>query len=166
MIFSKYTEFNIFLRKPPMFIWAWKIQFWDFFHENLHACIVFMYKNKNNFFLEIFRFWKKYVFFSYQPKIYLFLNGQEKSNFQNFSNKFCISLDDVKNYLNILFYEKNLKIGFFLAKKRRPKKHFLKRNIEKSPIFRWAGKIQFSKFFNQNLYVIRWHPRLPKYKFS
>ena len=30
----------------------------------------------------------------------IFLDGQEKSNFQNFSNKFCISLEDVRNCLN------------------------------------------------------------------
>ena len=166
MIFSKYAEFIIFLRKPPMFICAWKIQFWDFFHEKLHACLVFMYENKNKKIWKFFRFWKKLVFFSYQLKKYLFLDGQEKSNFQNFSDKFCMSLEDVKNCQNINFYENNLKIGFFRAKKRRAKKHFFRWKVKKSPFFRWPGKIQFSKIFNQNLYFIRWHPWLPKYKFS
>ena len=30
----------------------------------------------------------------------IFLDGQEKSNLQNCSNKFCISLEDVKNCRN------------------------------------------------------------------
>ena len=38
--------------------------------------------------------------------------------------------------------------------------------MKKSPFFRWPGKIQFSKFFNQILYIIWRHPQLPKYKFS
>ena len=45
--------------------------------------------------------------------------GHEKSNFQNYSNKICRSLEDIKNYLNINFHEKISTIGFFLAKNRR-----------------------------------------------
>ena len=37
----------------------------------------------------------------------LFLDGQEKSNFQNFSNKFCRSLDIFLNKLKINFHEEN-----------------------------------------------------------
>ena len=79
-----------------------------------------MYNNKNRKILKFSDFEKNCFFL----KKYLFLDGQEKSNFQNFSNEFCISLEDVKNCLNINFYEKNLKIGFFLAKKRCAKKFF------------------------------------------
>ena len=50
-----------------------------------------------------------------------FLDGQEKSNFQNFSTKFYMLFENILNYLNINFHEKILKIGFFLAKKRRAK---------------------------------------------
>ena len=45
--------------------------------------------------------------------------AREKSNFLKFSTKFCISFEDILNYLNINFHEKILKIGFFLAQKRR-----------------------------------------------
>ena len=47
-----------------------------------------------------------------------FLDGQEKSNFQNFSNKLKGSLELSLNYLNINLYEKILRIGFFLARLR------------------------------------------------
>ena len=48
-----------------------------------------------------------------------FLDGQEKSNFQNFLTKICMSLGGILDYLNINFRKKILKIGFFLAKIRR-----------------------------------------------
>ena len=112
-----------------------KSNFGIFFHENLHACLVFMYKNKNKKKIGKFPILKKITFFSYQLKKYLSLNGQEKSNFQKFSTKFCISLEDVKNYLNINVYEKNLKIGFFLAKKRRPKTYIFHFSSLKKALF-------------------------------
>ena len=67
---------------------------------------------------------QKLTFSSLSLKKSLFLDGQEKSNFLNFSTKFCRSLEDVLNYLNINFYEYISKIGFFLAKKRRANSHF------------------------------------------
>ena len=60
---------------------------------------------------------QKSIFSYNQLKNRPFSEGQEKSNFQKFSAKFCISLEGILNYLNINFYEKILKIGFFLAEK-------------------------------------------------
>ena len=78
---------------------------------------------------------EKNLFFQLPGEKITFLDGQEKSNFQNFSNKFCMSLEDVKNCLNLNFYENNLKIGFFLAKKRHAKKHFFQMKSEKIALF-------------------------------
>ena len=88
---------------------------------------------------------KKITFFSYQLKKYLSLNGQEKSNFQNFSTKFYISLDDVKNYLNIFFYEK--KNWIFPGQKTACKNvYFSFFKFEKSPFLDGQEKSNFQKF--------------------
>ena len=60
---------------------------------------------------------KKHFFHIISEKIALFQNFQNYQNFQNFSTKFCTSFEGILNYLNINFYEKILKIGFFLAEK-------------------------------------------------
>ena len=68
--------------------------FW-FFHEKLHACLVFMYENQNK--IEKCSDFEKNLFFQLPGEKKNVLDGQEKSNFQNFSNKFCKSFEDVKN---------------------------------------------------------------------
>ena len=73
---------------------------------------------------ETFSDFDKILFFQLPAEKIPFLDGQEKSNFLNFSNKFCMSLEDVKNCLNLNFYDNKLKIGFFLAKKGHAKNHF------------------------------------------
>ena len=55
-----------------------------------------------------------------EQKIRPFLDGQEKSYFLNFSTKFCISFEDILNYLNIIFHEINLEIWNFPAHKTKP----------------------------------------------
>ena len=78
---------------------------------------------------------EKKLFFQVPAEKRPFFRWPGKSNFQKFSNKFCMSLEDVKNCLNLNFYENNLKIGFFLAKKRRAKKHFFQMKSEKIALF-------------------------------
>ena len=61
-----------------------------------------------------------------------------------FQPNFVFCLEDVKNYLNIIFYEKNLKIGFFLAKKRHAKKGL---SVRKVALFQMARKKSNYQFF-------------------
>ena len=120
-----------------------------------------MYKNKNKKIWKIFRFWKKWVF----SKKYLFLDGQEKSNFHFFFKQILFLIRRRQKLPKYKFLWK--KNGFILAKKWHTKKFFFSDKKWKScPFLDGQGKIKFSKIFNQILCIIWGHPQLPKYKFS
>ena len=125
MILSKYAEFSCLLRKPPMFIWPWKIQFWDFFHENLHACIVFIYKNKELKNWVIFRFWKKKVFF-FLDVFFLFLDDRENPIFQK------------KNFAAMQLIRRRQKLtkyNFFMKKSQKLDFSWPRNNVSKTNFF-------------------------------
>ena len=146
------------------FRWPGKIQFSKFFYQILYIIRRHQKLPKYKFLWKKLKNWifpgqktahQKLTFSSLSLKNSLFLDGQEKSNFQNFSTKFCRSLEDVINYLNINFYENISKIGFFLAKKRRANSHFRHCTcIKKLCMWIWAddAQIHFPSigYFNRN----------------
>ena len=126
--FEKKMFFSTTSWKIAFFKWPGKIQFSKFFYQIFYIIrrhkqlpkYKFLWKKLKNWIFPAQKTAPKKAFFSYnQLKNRPFSEGQEKSNFQIFSTKFCISFEDILNYLNINFHEKILKIGFFLAKKRR-----------------------------------------------
>ena len=100
-------------------------------------------------------FKKKDTFFSYQLKNDFFQMGRKNSIFKIFQKQISYIIrrhHQLPKY--IFFYENNLKIGFFLSKKRHAKSQFFIFQVKKQPFFRWPGKIQFSKFFKNKFRIL------------